>query len=149
MIVKSCKCVLYVLFFAAAFGHTNCYSQDGGGWDTQYYYYFNFDENKKGFRKGHAKTGIYNDIRKLVTKHDGDSHSCSIEKKLETKANSRMMRVKFQCERSQTATVARKLDEDKVKVIYKVNTSEGKKFVEIVHAFTRYKPDSLTDLMKW
>ena len=146
MIVKSRKCVLYVLFFAAAFGNTNCYSQ---GWDTQYYYYFNFDENKKEVKRGYAKTALHTDIGKMTTKTDKDIISCSIEKRLESKVNDEMMRAKYQCEGDQVATIARKLDEDKAKVIYKVNTSGGKEFVEIVHAFTSYKPDSLPNLMEW
>ena len=85
----------------------------------------------------------------MITKLDEEVYSCSIEKKLEVKANNKMIKTKFQCERSKTATMARKLDEDKAKVVYNVNTSGGRESVEIVHAFTSYKPDLLPNLMEW
>jgi hypothetical protein len=148
MIVKSCKYVLCILLFAVAFGQTNCYSQDVDSLKTQYYYYLNFDKDKNGLVKADAKTIILTDVKRVVTTADEKKYTCSIEKILEESSkNSKISRMKFQCERNQTATIATK--DGKLKVIYKGNISGGKEVVEVVHAFTSYKPDSLPDLMKW
>jgi len=148
MIVKSRKCVLYVLFFAAAFGHTNCYSQDIDSLKTQYYYYLNFDKQKNGLVKADAKTIIFTDVKRVATMSGKKKYTCSIEKILEeSPKDSKISRMKFQCERNQTATIATK--NGKLKVVYKGNTSGGKDFVEVVHAFTNYEPESLPDLMRW